>query len=92
MALNSPKKPGKRALRAQVEAQRAQLENRLVDLLRALGLGAKSMPGLLARVTEGDEAGAVQLLGQFAGKIEGDQRRMAEALGVAKEIVGLPQV
>jgi len=85
-------KLGKRALRAQVEVQRKQLEDRLADLLRALGLGAKAMQGLLDLVAAGDEAGASALLRQFAGKIEGDQRRMAEALRVAKEIVALPKV
>ncbi len=86
------KKPGKRELRAQVKARRAALEVRLVDLLRALGLGAKSMPGLVELVAAGDEAGAMALLGQFGGKIEGDRRRMAEAMDAAREIVGLPLV
>lgn len=85
-------KLGKRALRAQVAVQRKQLEDRLADLLRALGLGAKALQGLVDLVAAGDEAGASTLLRQFAGKIEGDQRRMAEALQVAKEIVALPQV
>ncbi len=86
------KKPGKRELRARVEAERAELRKRLEDLLRALALGPKLAEELEAMAAEGREAEAQALLAQHAGGTAGDARRMAEAWDTAKAIAGLPKV
>ncbi len=86
------KRPGKRELRARVEAERTVLRKRLEDLLRALALGPKVAADLEALATEGREADAKTLLAQHAGGTEGDARRMTEAWETAKAIAGLPKV
>jgi len=86
------KKPGKRELRARVEAERAELRRRLQDLLRALALGPGIAAELEAFATEGNEGEAQVLLARHAGGTAGDARRMAEAWDTAKAIAGLPKV
>jgi hypothetical protein len=86
------KKPGKRELRARVEAERAELRRRLQDLLRALALGPGIAADLEALAAEGKETEARALLARHAGGTAGDARRMAEAWDTAKAIAGLPQV
>jgi hypothetical protein len=86
------KKPGKRELRARVEAERAELRRRLEDLLRALALGPKSADEVQAFAAEGREADALALLAKHAGGTAGDARRIAEAWDTAKAITGLPKV
>lgn len=86
------KRPGKRELRARVEAERGSLRKRLEDLLRALALGPKVAVELESLAAEGREADAKALLAQHAGGTEGDARRMAEAWDTAKAIAGLPKV
>lgn len=82
------KAPGKRALKAQAEARRAELSARLADLLRALGLGASAMAEIVA-AARSDEAGARALLARHAGRTSGDERRIGEALAVAKDLAAL---
>ena len=86
------KKPGKRELRARVEAERGELRRRLQDLLRALALGPGIAVDLETLATEGREADAQALLARHAGGTEGDARRIAEAWDTAKAIAGLPKV
>ena len=92
MAAKTTKRPGKRELRARVEAERAELRRRLQDLLRALALGPKAAESLEALAVEGREADAMTLLGAHAGGTEGDARRIGEAWDTAKAIAGLPKV
>ncbi|HET8901396.1 MAG TPA: hypothetical protein VFM84_05585 [Holophagaceae bacterium] len=86
------KRPGKRELRARVEAERGELRRRLQDLLRALALGPGIATELEAFATEGNEVEAQALLARHAGGTAGDARRMAEAWDTAKAIAGLPKV
>jgi hypothetical protein len=86
------KKPGKRELRARVEAERAVLRKRLEDLLRALALGPKAAAELEVMAAGGREAEALALLATHAGGTEGDARRIAQAWDAAKAIAGLPEV
>ncbi|HTL98475.1 MAG TPA: hypothetical protein VL181_06690 [Holophagaceae bacterium] len=86
------KRPGKRELRARVEAERAELRRRLQDLLRALALGPGIAADLEAFAAEGREAEALALLARHAGGTEGDTRRIAEAWTTAKAIAALPKV
>lgn len=86
------KKPGKRELRARVEAERAALRKRLEDLLRALALGPLAAAQVEAFAAEGREKDALALLASHAGGTEGDTRRMAEAWDTAKAIAELPKV
>lgn len=86
------KKPGKRELRARVEAERASLRKRLEDLLRALALGPMAAAQVEAFAREDREADATALLASHAGGTAGDARRMAEAWDTAKAIAGLPKV
>lgn len=86
------KRPGKRELRARVEAERAELSRRLQDLLRALALGPGIAGDLEALAAESREAEALALLGKHAGGTEGDARRMAEAWDTARALAGLPKV
>lgn len=86
------KRPGKRELRARVEAERAELRRRLQDLLRALALGPGIAADLETLAVEGNEAEAQALLARHAGGTAGDARRMAEAWSTAKAIAGLPKV
>ena len=86
------KKPGKRELRARVEAERGELRRRLEDLLRALALGPGIAVDLETLATEGREADALALLARHAGGTTGDARRIAEAWDTAKAIAGLPKV
>lgn len=86
------KRPGKRELRARVEAERAELRRRLQDLLRALALGPGTAVDLETLAAEGREADAMTLLAKHAGGTEGDTRRIAEAWSTAKAIAGLPKV
>lgn len=86
------KRPGKRELRARVEAERAELSRRLQDLLRALALGPGIAGELETLAAEAREADGLALLGKHAGGTEGDTRRMAEAWDMAKAIAALPQV
>ena len=86
------KRPGKRALRARVEAERAELRKRLEDLLRALALGPKAADELEAFAAGSREADARAFLGTHAGGTEGDARRIAQAWDTAKAIAGLPKV
>ena len=86
------KRPGKRELRARVEAERAELRRRLEDLLRALALGPKSAEDLEVFATEGREAEALAFLGTHAGGTEGDARRIAQAWDTAKALAALPKV
>ncbi len=92
MVQKTTKKPGKREIRARVEAERADLRKRLEDLLRALALGPKAAADLEALAAEGREADAKALLAQHAGGTEGDARRMAQAWDTAKAIAALPKV
>ncbi len=91
-AKTATKKPGKRELRARVEAERAELRRRLEDLLRALALGPGTAVELESLAAEGREADALALLGTHAGGTEGDTRRIAEAWDTAKALAGLPKV
>ncbi len=84
------KPPGKRALKAQREAKRAELSVRLADLLRALGLGASSAPEVVAALRSGEGA-ARDLLARHAGRTAGDERRIGEALAVAKDLAALSE-
>ncbi|MFN8010540.1 MAG: hypothetical protein U0P81_03965 [Holophagaceae bacterium] len=84
------RRPGKRALKAQREARRAELSARLADLLRALGLGASALADLVA-AAEADEAGARALLARHAGRTAGDERRIGEALAVARDLAALQE-
>ena len=86
------KKPGKRELRARVEAERGSLRARLHDLLRALALGPGIATDLEALAVEGREAEALALLARHAGGTEGDARRMSEAWSTAKVIAALPKI
>lgn len=86
------KKPGKRELRARVEAERGELRRRLQDLLRALALGPGIAADLETLAIEGHEAEAQALLARHAGGTAGDARRMAEAWNTAKAIAALPKV
>ena len=86
------KRPGKRELRARVEAERAELRRRLEDLLRALAVGPKAAAELETLAAEGREADALALLGRHAGGTEGDARRMAQAWDTAQALAGLPKV
>ena len=85
------KKPGKRALRAQAAARRAELEPRLVDLLRALGLGASRAPELLALAKSGELEALRKQLGEYAANTEGDHRRRREAEGLLLELTALTE-
>lgn len=87
-----PKRPGKRELRARVEAERAELRRRLEDLLRALAVGPKAAAELETLAAEDREAEARALLGRHAGGTEGDARRIAQAWDTAKVIAALPKV
>lgn len=86
------KRPGKRELRARVEAERAELRRRLEDLLRALALGPGTAVELEALAADGREGEARALLGKHAGGTEGDTRRIGEAWDAAKALAGLPKV
>ena len=86
------KRPGKRELRARVEAERAELSRRLQDLLRALALGPGTAADLETLAAEGREAEAMALLARHAGGTEGDTRRIAEAWDTAKALAGLPKI
>jgi hypothetical protein len=86
------RKPGKRELRARVEAERAELRRRLEDLLRALALGPGTAAELEAFAAEGREPEAQALLARHAGGTAGDARRISEAWDAAKAIAGLPKV
>ena len=92
MAAKAAKKPGKRELRARIEAERAELRRRLEDLLRALALGPKTASELEAFAVENREAEAMALLRKHAGGTEGDARRIAQAWDTAKAIAALPEV
>lgn len=92
MRTKAAKKPGKRELRARIEAERVILRKRLEDLLRALALGPKTATELEALAAESREADALALLRSHAGGTEGDTRRIAEAWDAAKAIAALPKV
>jgi hypothetical protein len=83
------KKPGKRALRAEREARRAELAGRLADQLRALGLGASAAPGLIAHGERGEHGEIRQALAAFSGNTEGDQRRRETAERLILELAAL---
>jgi hypothetical protein len=85
------RRPGKRALKAQREAKRAELSSRLADLLRALGLGASFLPEVLGVLRSGDRDSARALLGRHAGRTEGDERRIGEALAMAEDLAALDE-
>ena len=86
------KPPGKRELRARVEAERAELRRRLEDLLRALALGPKAAADLEVLAAESREAEALALLGKHAGGTEGDARRIAQAWDTAKALAAVTKV
>ncbi|MBS1767168.1 MAG: hypothetical protein JST05_07190 [Acidobacteria bacterium] len=92
MRTKAAKKPGKRELRARIEAERGSLRKRLEDLLRALALGPKTATELEKMAAEGRETEALALLRTHAGGTEGDTRRIAEAWDAAQSIAGLPNI
>ncbi len=85
------KQPGKRALKAQREARRAELSARLADLLRALGHGASAAAGMLELGRAGDAAGLREALAKYSGRTEAELRRQREAEALVLELAGLPE-
>lgn len=83
--------PGKRALKAEREARRAQLSTRLADLLRALGLGASASAELLALAREDRTEGVRAALARHSGASEGDMRRRREAEALLADLAALTE-